>query len=77
MLSEQDFIDKIIEFLRDGMEYMNQVQCIFFTWNEFFNEGGDDERAMALAAQVYDTVFPDGNLEGRLEFTAELMSVIQ
>ncbi len=77
MVSEMDFIGKMVELLEDGMECMNQVQCIFFTWNEFFNDDGDEDRAMALAEQVYDMAFPEGTPEERLEFISELASVIQ
>ena len=36
-LTEKDFIDKMIEIANDGHEYMDQLQCVYFTWNEFFN----------------------------------------
>lgn len=34
-LTEKDFIDKMIEIANDGHEYMDQLQCVYFTWNEF------------------------------------------
>ena len=34
-LTEKDFIDKMIEISNDGHEYMDQLQCVYFTWNDF------------------------------------------
>jgi hypothetical protein len=30
MITEKDFIDKMVEIAKDGYEYMDQLQCIFF-----------------------------------------------
>ncbi len=30
-LTEKDFIDKMIEIATDGHEYMDQLQCVYFT----------------------------------------------
>ena len=77
MLNEQDFIDKMIELLENGPEFINQVQCVFFTWNEFFNEDNDEERAAEVAGQVYNTVYPESTPEENLEFLSELASVFE
>ena len=77
MLNEQDFIDKMIELLENGPEFMDQVQCVFFTWNEFFNVDDDEERAAEVANQVYDTVYPESTLEERLAFLIELASILK
>ena len=29
MITEKDFIDKMVEIAKDGYEYMDQLQCIF------------------------------------------------
>ena len=77
MLNEQDFIDKMVALLKNGLEFTDQVQCIFFTWNEFFNEDDDEERAAEVANHVYDTVYPESTLEERLAFLIELASVLE
>ena len=48
MITEKDFIDKMVEIAKDGYEYMDQLQCIFFTWNEFFNTDNDIAVAFTL-----------------------------
>ena len=35
-ITENDFIEKMIEIAKTGYENMTQLQCVFFTWNEFF-----------------------------------------
>ena len=77
MLNEQDFIDKMIALLENGLEFTAQVQCVFFTWNKFFNEDDDEERAAEVANRVYDTVYPESTLEERLAFLIELASVLR
>lgn len=77
MLNEQDFIDKMIALLENGLEFTDLVQCVFFTWNEFFNEDDDEEQAAEVANQVYDTVYPESTLEERLAFLIELASVLK
>ena len=34
-ITENDFIEKMIEIAKTGYENMTQLQCVFFTWNEF------------------------------------------
>ena len=36
-ITENDFIEKMIEIAETGYENITQLQCVFFTWNEFFN----------------------------------------
>lgn len=45
-LTEKDFIDKMIEIANDGHEYMDQLQCVYFTWNEFFNPQHDKKKSV-------------------------------
>ncbi len=55
MITEKDFIDKMVEIAKDGYEYMDQLQCIFFTWNEFFNTDNDIAVAFSIASQIYSS----------------------
>lgn len=32
-ITENDFIEKMIEIAKTGYENMTQLQCVFFTWN--------------------------------------------
>ena len=34
-ITENDFIEKMIEIAKTGYENMTQLQCVFFTWNEY------------------------------------------
>ena len=57
MITEKDFIDKMVEIAKDGYEYMDQLQCIFFTWNEFFNTDNDIAVAFSIASQIYSEAY--------------------
>ena len=77
MITEKDFIDKMIDIAKDGFEYMNQLQCIYFTWNEFFNPDNDFAEAFSLASQIYSEAFPDEEpLTENNDFWSELASVL-
>lgn len=60
-LTENDFINKMIEIAGDGPEFTNQLQCVFFTWNEFFNPENNAQRAFEVASQVFSASHP-GNV---------------
>ena len=49
-ITENDFIEKMIEIAKTGYENMTQLQCVFFTWNEFFNTEEDACRAFEVAS---------------------------
>lgn len=51
-ITENDFIEKMIEIAKTGYENMTQLQCVFFTWNEFFNTEEDACRAFEVASRV-------------------------
>ena len=72
-LTEKDFIDKMIEIANDGHEYMDQLQCVYFTWNEFFNPQHDKKRAFEVASQIFSASSPDkASLRENDEFWNEL-----
>ena len=71
MITEKDFIDKMVEIAKDGYEYMDQLQCIFFTWNEFFNTDND------IASQIYSEAYSDEEpLTESNDFWSELASIL-
>lgn len=76
MITEQDFIDKMIEIANDGPEYMEELKCIYFAWNEFFNTKEDRNRAEEVASEIFSAVYPDGDIEEEAEFWDELFSVL-
>ena len=51
-ITENDFIEKMIDIAKTGYESMIQLQCVFFTWNEFFNTKEDACRAFEVASRV-------------------------
>lgn len=76
-LTEKDFIDKMIEIASDGPEYMNQLQCVYFTWNEFFNPQNDKKRAFEVASQIFSASSSDqAPLSENDEFWNELLCVL-
>ena len=77
MITEKDFIDKMVEIAKEGYEYMNQLQCIYFTWNEFFNPDHDFDEAFSLASQIYSEAYPDEEpLTESNNFWGELASIL-
>ena len=52
-ITENDFIEKMIDIAKTGYESMIQLQCVFFTWNEFFNTKEDACRAFEVASQIF------------------------
>lgn len=58
-ITENDFIEKMIEIAKTGYENMTQLQCVFFTWNEFFNTEEDACRAFEVASQIFSAAYPD------------------
>lgn len=76
-LTEKDLIDKMIEIANDGHEYMDQLQCVYFTWNEFFNPQHDKKRAFEVASQIFSASSPDkASLRENDEFWNELLCVL-
>ena len=58
-ITENDFIEKMIEIAKTGYENMTQLQCVFFAWNEFFNTEEDACRAFEVASQIFSAAYPD------------------
>lgn len=58
-ITENDFIEKMIDIAKTGYESMIQLQCVFFTWNEFFNTKEDACRAFEVASQIFSAAHPD------------------
>ena len=68
-----DFIEKMIEIAKTGYENMTQLQCVFFTWNEFFNTEEDACRAFEVASQIFSAAYPDeAPLDETNDFWGEL-----
>ena len=77
MITEKDFIDKMVEIAKDSYEYMDQLQCIFFTWNEFFNTDNDIAVAFSIASQIYSEAYSDEEpLTESNDFWSELASIL-
>lgn len=52
---------------------MTQLQCVFFTWNEFFNTEEDACRAFEVASQIFSAAYPDeAPLDETNDFWGEL-----
>ena len=72
-ITENDFIEKMIEIAKTGYENMTQLQCVFFTWNEFFNTEEDACRAFEVASQIFSAAYPDeAPLDETNDFWGEL-----
>lgn len=77
MVTEKDFIDKMIEILECGEEYTDVVKAVFFTWKELFKIEKGDPKAYAIAAHVYDQATPEDeySIDLREGFIIDLFSV--
>lgn len=72
-ITENDFIEKMIEIAKTGYENMTQLQCVFFTCNEFFNTEEDACRAFEVASQIFSAAYPDeAPLDETNDFWGEL-----
>ena len=67
-ITENDFIEKMIDIAKTGYESMIQLQCVFFTWNEFFNTKEDACRAFEVASQIFSAAHPRSTLERNQRF---------
>ena len=72
-ITENDFIEKMIDIAKTGYESMIQLQCVFFTWNEFFNTKEDACRAFEVASQIISAAHPaEAPLKETNDFWREL-----
>lgn len=71
-LTEQDFIDKMVEIAHDGYEYIDQLKCVFFTWYEFFCDKENTQDAADLASRIFE----ESGCEREEEYVNELLSII-
>lgn len=74
-IEEKDLVDKMIELLRLGIEYTDRIQCVFFTWNEFFNDEDDLEKAEAMARKIWKNVYTNEEDSGE-EFLLECLAML-
>jgi len=64
---------RAFEIAKTGYENMTQLQCVFFTWNEFFNTEEDACRAFEVASQIFSAAYPDeAPLDETNDFWGEL-----
>lgn len=70
MIKEEDFRNKMIELIQNGIEYVDQVKCVFFTWVEFFDK--DEVEALEMATCIANKADSD-HLEDIVE---DLLSVL-
>lgn len=71
-VSEKDFKEKMVELIRNGYEYIDQVQCLFFAWVELFDKYDDEDALMEMAECIAASA--GGDKEETIE---KLLSVLQ